>query len=106
MDLDFCPQIEGEGKLWRFLGIWAKNREEWTISLLAAMHYRITAVGFFDAMSSEQVEFIFNQTEMTSVVCTADYAKKIVDMKANGQAAHIKNLIIMDTCSDQLRQEA
>ncbi len=86
--------------MWRFLGIWAKNREEWTISLLAAMHYRITAVGFFDAMSSEQVEFIFNQTEMTTVVCTADYAKKIVDMKANGQAAHIKNLVIMDTCPD------
>lgn len=60
MALDLCPQIEGEDKLWRFLGIWAKNREEWTTSLLAAMHYKITAVGFFDAMSSEQVEFILN----------------------------------------------
>ena len=60
MELDLCPQIEGEEKLWRFLGIWAKNCEEWTTSLLAAMHYKITTVGFFDAMSSEQVSFILN----------------------------------------------
>lgn len=39
--------------MWRFLGIWAKNRWEWTVSLLAAMHYKITGVGFYDAMSTE-----------------------------------------------------
>ena len=81
--LNLCPEVEGEGKMWKFLGIWAKNRMEWTISLLAAMYYNITAVGFFDAMSPEQVEFIFNQTEMCTVICTADYAKKIVGMKTN-----------------------
>ena len=58
MALNLCPQIEGEGQLWRFLGIWAKNRWEWTTTLLACMHYKITAVGFYDAMSSEQVDFI------------------------------------------------
>ena len=53
MKLDLCPQVEGEGKQWRFLGIWAKNREEWTTSMLSAMHFSITAVGFYDAMSAE-----------------------------------------------------
>ena len=77
LELNLCPDIEGEGdgKMWKFLGIWAKNRMEWTVSLLSTMKYAITAVGFFDAMSAEQVEFIFNQTEMTSVVCTVDYSK-------------------------------
>jgi len=103
MNLELCPDIEGEGKQWKFLGIWAKNRKEWTVSLLATMHYNITAVGFFDAMSSEQVEFIFNQTEMTSVVCTADYAKKIVAMKDQEQAAHIANLVIMDAFDESLK---
>ena len=53
MTLGLCPAIEGEGKQWHFLGIWAKNREEWTVSLLGSMYYNITAVGFYDAMAKE-----------------------------------------------------
>lgn len=26
MEFNLCPQIEGEGKLWRFLGVWAKKQ--------------------------------------------------------------------------------
>ena len=61
MDKDLCPMIEGEnGAPMNFLGIWSKNRWEWTVSLIAAMHYGITIVGFYDAMGVEQVEFILN----------------------------------------------
>ena len=49
--------------------------------MIACMFYNITAVGFYDAMSAEQVDFILNQTEMRTLVCTADYAAKLVDMK-------------------------
>ena len=48
------------------------------------MHYKITAVGFYDAMSMDQVDFILNQTEMQSLVCSVDYAQKIINMKVNG----------------------
>ena len=49
---DFCPEVDGEedGPAMKFCGVWAKNREEWTTTLLACMHYKITVVGFFDAM--------------------------------------------------------
>lgn len=57
---DLCPETEGEGQMWRFIGIWMKNRAEWTTTLIASMHYKITTVGFFDAMSKEQVNFILN----------------------------------------------
>jgi long-subunit acyl-CoA synthetase (AMP-forming) len=60
MVLDLCPEVRAEDKDWRFVGIWAKNRWEWTTTLLAAMHYKITTVGFYDAMSNEQVDFILN----------------------------------------------
>jgi len=53
-----CPETEGEGKMWRFVGIWAKNRWEWTNTLLAGMHVGVTTVGFYDAQSQEQVDFI------------------------------------------------
>ena len=64
------------------------------MSLIAAMHYNITSVGFYDAMSPEQVDFIINQTKMTSIVCSEDYAKKIIDMKKHGKATSITKLVV------------
>ena len=97
-----CPEIEGEGKQWKFLGIWMKNRWEWTATLLACMHFSITAVGFYDAMSAEQVDFILNQTEMKTLVCTGDYAKKIVDMKKSGKAQHVTAIIVTNEADSNL----
>ena len=82
--------------MWRFIGIWAKNRPEWLTTLLAGMHYGITTVGFYDAMGPESVDFILNQTEMSSIVVSAVYAAKIIQMKKDGLAGYIKNLILMD----------
>ena len=81
MNLNLCPETTGEDKQWKFLGIWLKNRWEWSASLIAAMHYSITAVGFYDAMSAEQVDFILNQTELKTLVVDENYAGKIVKMK-------------------------
>ena len=46
-----CPEIEAEGRTWRFCGVWARNRQEWFTTLFAGMHFNITNVGFYDAMS-------------------------------------------------------
>ena len=74
MALKLAPEIEGEGRMWRFVGIWSQNRSEWAKTLLACMHYDMTTVGFYDAMGAAQVEFILNQTEMITIFCTANYA--------------------------------
>lgn len=60
MEMGLITETEGEGRQWKFCGIWMKNRWEWTASLLSCMHFSITAVGFYDAMSVEQVDFILN----------------------------------------------
>lgn len=95
MALKLAPEVDGEDKKWRFVGIWSQNRSEWAKTLLACMHYKMTTVGFYDAMGAQQVEYILNQTEMSSIFCTANYVKKILDMKDNGQASKIKNLILI-----------
>ena len=77
MNLNLVPQVEGEGKLWRFIGVWSKNRLEWTETQLASMHYNMTTVGFYDAMSAEHVNYILDQTEIQTIVCTIDYAQKL-----------------------------
>ena len=80
MNGNFCPEVEGEttGEKIRFCGIWAKNRYEWTETMLACMRYNIKIVGFFDAMGVDQMDFILNQTEMTTVVCAPEYIPKFI----------------------------
>jgi len=92
--------------MWKFCGIWMKNRWEWTASLISCMYYTITAVGFYDAMSAEQVDFILNQTEMKTIIVTEDYAKKVVAMKKDGKAVHVDSLIVTDDASPELLQSA
>lgn len=83
MQGDFCPEVDGEedGPKMRFVGIWAKNRWEWAATLIACMYYNIKVVGFFDAMGADALDFILNQTELSTIVCTSAYVKRIVQMK-------------------------
>ena len=62
ISLDLTPEVDGEGKKWRFVGMMSQNRAEWVKILLASMHYNTTTVGFYDAMSHDQVNYILNQT--------------------------------------------
>jgi long-subunit acyl-CoA synthetase (AMP-forming) len=48
------------------------------------MHYNITNVGFYDAMSVNAVDYIMNQTELTTIFCEGGLVKKIVGMKNKG----------------------
>ena len=35
--LNLCPELYGEGRIWHFLGIFARSREEWAVAALACM---------------------------------------------------------------------
>ncbi len=66
---DLIPEVsDGGDQTFRFCGIWSKNRWEWMTTLLACMHYKATVVGFFDAMGTVSVEYILNQTEMSTIM--------------------------------------
>jgi len=54
-------------------------------------------------MGVEQVEYILNQTEMSTIVCSGQYAEKIIQMKSEGMAAHVNNLILME--GEQINDE-
>jgi len=60
MKLGLCPVHKAEDLEWRFCGIWARNRAEWLTTLLAGMHFKITNVGFYDAMSITAIDYIVN----------------------------------------------
>lgn len=84
--LDLCPSIEAEDTQWRFIGIWSKNRYEWTSTLLAATHYNIATVGFYEAQGKAAIDYILNQTQLTTVVCAGPQTAKLVDIVSEGLA--------------------
>jgi hypothetical protein len=56
--LGLVTETEGDGKKWKFVGIWSKNRWEWLATHVANMYYNQTTIGFFDSMGVASVEFI------------------------------------------------
>jgi len=47
--LNLLPEIENEG-IWKFMGIYSKNREEWIITELASISQAGTTVAFYDTL--------------------------------------------------------
>lgn len=68
--LNLMQEVEAEGKIWKFIGIQAKNRKEWNLIHLANMHNGTTTVGLYDTLGEEASKYIIDQTEMITIACT------------------------------------
>ena len=51
------PGLNEDDKEWRIIGIWSKNRWEWHTTMLSAMAYRVTTIGFYDSMGESAVDY-------------------------------------------------
>jgi long-subunit acyl-CoA synthetase (AMP-forming) len=51
--LNLLPDILAEGQIYRFLGIYSKNREEWTISELASVCQSGTTIAIYDTLGPQ-----------------------------------------------------
>jgi long-chain acyl-CoA synthetase len=83
------------------MGIYAKNREEWIVSDLACILNDVTSVPFYDTLGDESLEFIINQTNLTTMCCTADKIKTLSKLKRNHKIDSLVNLIILDQWDDE-----
>jgi long-subunit acyl-CoA synthetase (AMP-forming) len=66
------------------------------MTLLAGMKVRTTVFGFYDAQGPESVNMIVEQTELSTIFCSGDFVKKIMDMKKSGVAKTITNIVSFD----------
>ncbi|KAF9164364.1 Long chain acyl-CoA synthetase 7 peroxisomal [Actinomortierella ambigua] len=76
-------------------GIFSINRAEWTMSELAGYFFTLVSVPLYDTLGVQAIEYIVNQTEMSTIIASPDKAAIILNMKAS--LPSIKNLIIMGT---------
>ena len=100
--LNLCPeiQIDNEGSF-RLLGIYSKNRPEWLYSYFGAVRDSISIVTVYDTLGDIALEYIFNQTKLTTVVAEAKVLKKLLNLAKQEKTCQIKNLIVLDIEDDQ-----
>ena len=98
MVLGLVPEIVGESPddIYQMMGVYAKNCEEWATTALATMSISGTVIAFYDTLGSDVVEFILNQTELTTISCAREYVDSLIKLKAEGKANYLKNIVFFD----------
>jgi long-chain acyl-CoA synthetase len=69
MTHNLCPKVQTDEGVFRFLSLYAKNREEWVVTDFACILAGITSVTLYDTLGKESIEYILEQTYMKTVVC-------------------------------------
>jgi long-chain acyl-CoA synthetase len=62
--LKLTPTTHHDDKDFNFLGIFAKNREEWAVADLACVRSSVTIIPFFDSLGPSALSFVIKQTEL------------------------------------------
>ncbi len=57
---ELCPKIQFDDGIFRTVGLYAKNREEWVISDLGCAMTAITTVTLYDTLGQESIEYILD----------------------------------------------
>lgn len=104
--LGLCPDQNVEGVNYKFLGIIAKNREEWAVADLACLRSSITIVPFYESLGADVIAFVLNQTELTTICCEVKAIDTITKLKGEGKVEHLKAIIAFDAVSVEKKQAA
>ena len=95
--LNLCPMTQiDDDEAFRLLGIYSKNRPEWLYSYFGAVRDSITIVTVYDTLGDIALEYIFNQTKLSTVVVESKVLKKLLNLAKQEKTGQIKNLIVLD----------
>ena len=99
--LKLCPEILvndellGGEKYMRFMGIYSRNREEWIVGSFGCQMDSITIVTLYDTLGLNSIEFILNQTELTTIIAETKNLEKVLKLKEQNKFGKVKNIIYL-----------
>ncbi len=89
----------------KFVGIFSKNREEYLILDMACCLYGIVTIPIYETFGLQAVEYIFSQTNMTTVFCSKSGFESMI--KIGKKVGSVANLVCLDSQTpEQLEQAA
>jgi len=105
-NLDLAPIYQEQGVDYRFVALYAKNREEWIQVDIACSLYGITSLPLYDTLGEEALKFVFDQTEVQTVFCAGDKVEKLLKGVETKRFASLKNIIAFDNFKEELKAKA
>ncbi len=102
--LNLCPQIESKNDgIFKFIGIWSRNKREWVIADSAAHEVGASVVTFYDTLGDETVEYILEQTKLTTLVVEESKFKMLEKILKAKKYGNLQNIIFMRSKVDKVR---
>ncbi|CAM4497957.1 unnamed protein product [Leuciscus chuanchicus] len=90
----------------KYIGIFAQNRPEWTISELACYTYSLVAVPLYDTLGTEAISYIIDKASISTVICDlAEKARLILDC-VSGRKHSVTTIVIMENFDSELTAQA
>jgi len=105
-EYNLCPDVDTDDGKFKFIGIYSKNREEWIVTDLAAHLNSVTVVTFYDTLGESTIQYILEQTKLTTIVMESKSLKKINQLKKDGQAGSLENIVLLDVEDESLIEHA
>ena len=91
--------LGGDTKM-RFMGIYSRNREEWLVGSFGCQMDSIAIVTLYDTLGINSIEYILNQTELTTIIAETKNFEKIITIKESNKFGKVKNIISLK-CNDE-----
>ncbi|OWZ23793.1 Long-chain-fatty-acid-CoA ligase [Phytophthora megakarya] len=101
--LDLIPRIGG-GNGDRMIAIYMKNSIDWVVVEHAAYSFSAVVIAVYDTLGPDSTQFILNQTEITTIVCTAAELPKLTQICS--KCPNLKNVVISGGCNGDVQFEA
>lgn len=99
------PITEADGKQFRLMGLYSRNRPEWALTNWAIMHFSGTVVTLYNTLGEESLNYTFELTEMTVVSCDQASFKKLLGLKKEEKATSLKTIICFDAFTSEEKKE-
>jgi len=103
---NLCPEISvddeilGKNIKMKFLGFYARTREEWMIGNFGCQMDSITIVTIYETLGINSIEYILKQTELTTILAETNHLVTILRLKEANKIGHVKNIIYLP-CNDE-----
>ncbi|XP_047434406.1 long-chain-fatty-acid--CoA ligase 1a isoform X2 [Mugil cephalus] len=80
----------------KYIGIFAQNRPEWTISEIACYTYSLVAVPLYDTLGTEAIDYIIDKATIATVICDVPEKARMILEVVGGKGRSVKTIVLME----------
>eukprot|EP00331_Platyophrya_macrostoma_P018075 CAMPEP_0176463596 /NCGR_PEP_ID=MMETSP0127-20121128/35986_1 /TAXON_ID=938130 /ORGANISM="Platyophrya macrostoma, Strain WH" /LENGTH=674 /DNA_ID=CAMNT_0017855793 /DNA_START=18 /DNA_END=2042 /DNA_ORIENTATION=+ len=79
-----------------FMGVYSKNREEYTICDITSALFGHVIVPIYDTLGPEAVQFVFEQTNLTTIYCSNNYIGVLTKSAKEKKLGKVTNIVVWE----------